>query len=113
MDEKLDDLQKKGQEIGLKVRTATAGLDFHQDLTAILDDCISLAVEAVSEEPTCAGLEHVLAGIGAEIFRTYTMKSERDVHLGIFGAGLEGIDAEPAPQGQPLSDEDLFDEALF
>jgi hypothetical protein len=113
MDEKLDDLQQKGQEIALKVRTATAGLDFHQELTAILDDCISLAVEAVSEEPSCAGLEHVLSGIGAEIFRTYTMKSERDVHLGIFGALLEGIDAEPSLQGQPLSDEDLFDEALF
>ncbi len=113
LDEKLNDLQQKGHEIALKVGKATAGLDFHQDLTAILDDCISLAVEAVSEEPPCAGLEHVLSDIGAEIFRTYTMKSERDVHVTIFGTLSEGMDAEPALQGQPISDEDLFDEALF
>lgn len=113
LDYKLDDLQQKGEEIAIKVAKATAGLDFHQELTAILGDCIALAANAVSFEPTCDGLEHVLSGIGAEIFRTYTMKSERDIHVAIFGAGPEVTEAAPAPQAQPMTDEDLFDDALF
>jgi hypothetical protein len=113
LDAKLDDLQQKGQEIALKVAKATAGLDFHRDLTAILDDCISLASDAVRMEPTRDGLEHVLSGIGAEIFRTYTMKSERDIHVGIFGTGSEVMETVPAIEAQPMSDDELFDDALF
>lgn len=113
LDAKLDDLQQKGQEIAIKVAKATAGLDFHRDLTAILDDCISLASDAVRMEPTRDGLEHVLSGIGAEIFRTYTMKSERDIHIAIFGSGSEGMETVPAIAAQPMSDDELFDDALF
>jgi hypothetical protein len=113
LDAKLDDLQQKGQEIAIKVAKATAGLDFHRDLTAILDDCISLASDAVRMEPTRDGLEHVLSGIGAEIFRTYTMKSERDIHVGIFGTGSEVMETVPAIEAQPMSDDELFDDALF
>jgi ABC-type transporter Mla subunit MlaD len=113
LDEKLDDLQQKGQEIAIKVAKATAGLDFHQDLTAILDDCISLAADAITSEPSCDDLEHVLSGIGAEIFKTYTMKSERDIHVAIFGASTESTETAPAVQAQPMSDDELFDDALF
>lgn len=113
LDEKLDDLQHKGQDIAIKVAKATAGLDFHQALTAILGDCVALATDAVTTEPTCEGLQAVVPGIAAEIFATYTMKSERDIHCAIFGAADENLDLENAAPAQPMTDDELFDDALF
>ncbi|MDH4440982.1 MAG: hypothetical protein QE284_11415 [Rhizobium sp.] len=113
LDEKLDDLHQRGQEIAIKVAKATAGLDFHQDLTAILSDCVTLAANAIDSEPTCDGLETVLPAIAAEIFASYTMKSERDVHAEIFGATALEKDPADALQAEPLTDDELFDDALF
>ncbi|KQW24220.1 hypothetical protein ASE36_21405 [Rhizobium sp. Root274] len=113
LDGKLHDLQDKGQEIAIKVAKATAGLDFHQELTVILGDCVSLAAEAIVAEPTCDGLEPILSGISAEIFRTYTMKSERDIHCAIFGAAGADTEEMQAPPAQHMTDDELFDDALF
>lgn len=113
LDEKLEDLQQHGQEISIRVAKATAGLDFHQDLTAILADCRSLAADAIDIDPTCDGLEGFMSGISGEIYATYTMKSERDVHSLIFSAVADDIETTAALQAQPMTDDELFDDALF
>jgi hypothetical protein len=113
LDGKLDDLRDKGQEIAIKVAKATAGLDFHRELTVILGDCVTLAAEAIVAEPSCDGLEPVLSGIAAEIFRTYTMKSERDIHCAIFGTTSAETEMTPSAPAQQMTDDELFDDALF
>ena len=113
LDGKLDDLNQRSRDIAIKVAKATAGLDFHQDLTAILSDCVNLAAGAIDREPTCDGLEAVVPGIAAEIFATYTMKSERDIHATVFGTGAQVVEPEHAAPVEPMSDDELFDDALF
>lgn len=113
LDEKMDDLQQRGQDVAIKVAKATAGLDFHQTLTAILSDCVALATDAIIHEPSCEGLEAVVPGIAGEIFATYTMKSERDIHVAIFGTADVHVEPAGASQAQPMSDDELFDDALF
>ncbi|MEM5474640.1 hypothetical protein WNZ14_23205 [Hoeflea sp. AS60] len=113
LEAQVDDLCGRGQEVTIKVAAATAGLDFHQEVTAILVDCRSLAAEALSYEPDCEGLDDVLDDLSADIFRTYTMKSERDVHAAIFG-WPKASEATTEPTLAPaVSDDDLFDDALF
>ncbi|PYB69852.1 hypothetical protein [Rhizobium wuzhouense] len=113
LDDKLNDLQQQGQEISIRVAKATAGLDFHHDLTAILNDCCTLAADAIDMEPTCDGLETFISGIAGEIYATYTMKSERDVHSAIFGAAADKGEMVEAAPAQALTDDELFDDALF
>lgn len=113
LDGKLDDLRQRGQDIAIQVARATSGLDFHEDLTAILNDCVRLAADTTPVDLSCDGLEGILADIAGEIFATYTMKSERDVHHGVFGAVTAAEGAGPDPQTEPLTDDALFDDALF
>lgn len=115
LDENLDDLHHRGQEIAIKVAKATAGLDFHEDLTAILNDCIALAAEATPADPNYDALDGVLQAISGEIFATYTMKSERDVHCSVLGVDVATVRVEAGspPLGEPQSDDALFDDALF
>ena len=113
LDAKVGDLVDRGQDVAIKVAAATAGLDFHQELTTILRDCSSLAAAALPYEPHCDGLEDILAGVSAEIFSTYTMKSERDVHSVIFGTPSGTEDKAAPAAAQTMSDDDLFDDALF
>ncbi|MCZ4291692.1 hypothetical protein [Hoeflea alexandrii] len=113
LEAQVDNLCSRGQDVTIKVAAATAGLDFHQDVSAILGDCRSLAAGALTYEPHCDGLEDVLDGLSADIFRTYTMKSERDVHAAIFGWPTAS-EAKTEPTLAPeVSDDDLFDDALF
>ncbi|MFN3718575.1 MAG: hypothetical protein ACK4UW_06675 [Rhizobium rhizophilum] len=115
LDEKLDDLQQRGQEVAIKVAKATAGLDFDQDLTAILTDCIVLAAELIPADTNHDGPDSLLQAVAGEIFATYTMKSERDVHCSVFGMDLatDKVEAGQKPQAEPQSDDALFDDALF
>ncbi|MDR7030774.1 hypothetical protein [Rhizobium rosettiformans] len=56
----------------------------------------------------------MLVGIAEDIFATYTMKSERDIHLAVF-ASLPAVEATDAGPTEPQfsSDDALFDDALF
>lgn len=116
LEQKLEDLRQRGQDIALQVARATSGLNFHQDLTVILRDCLALASSEcqIEDIPSLDGLETVLVSIAEDIFASYTMKSERDIHQAVF-ASLPAVEATDAGPREPQfsSDDALFDDALF
>ena len=106
----MHDVRARGQDVAIKVAATVSGLDFHHEINGILAECIALARDMLVENVTQDGLESVLGAISGAISRVYTMKSERDVHARIFTMPVE----EPVANAPAdLSDDDLFDDALF
>lgn len=103
-------LRECGADISAKAGRTIAGLDFNAELGDVLADCAASAGDLVDDAmPDRSGLEEAMAELGSRIARVYTMASEREIHARYFG-GL--VDAAPA-QPVAMSDDDLFDDALF
>ena len=107
LDSHVQELRHCSVNVAAKVNGAVAKLDFHMGIQDKLNDCRDQAASASIDQGDLEGLDDLLAGISAQIFKTYTMKAERDIHVGIFGG--EPVQHAPAV----TSDEDLFDDALF
>jgi hypothetical protein len=111
LDGHVEELRHCGINVAAKVNGAVSKLDFHMGIQQTLNGCVDQAALAANGagdlESFGENLRDFLAGISAQIARTYTMKAERDIHASIFG----GETNHPEPVA--TSDEDLFDDALF
>lgn len=116
MDASLSAVGEQGRVAVSQMETTIAKLDFQAELGEILDACAEhVAQEAPADLPDCSDLAGQMAELGSSIGRLYTMATERELHAEIFGsapgASIVGVDV--ATSGAPVSDEDLFDDALF
>jgi hypothetical protein len=111
MDAGLDDLEREGQEVFVKVSAAINSLDFESELGETLRDCL-MDVEALASGPSgdVSDLADRISDLSRQIFGLYTMAQERDIH----GAFLPvASDANLKAQATIESDDDLFADALF
>ena len=110
MEEDMAALRECGADVSAKAGRTIAGLDFNAELGDVLADCAASAGDLVDDAmPDTSGLEEAMAELGSRIARVYTMASEREIHARYFGGLIEAAPAQPAT----MSDDDLFDDALF
>lgn len=116
MDGTLARVDEQGRAAADQMQASVRKLDFRAELGDILEDCTrQIAEECPAGLPDISGIENAMAEIGARIGRLYTMNTERELHGEIFGAAPVPVVGEAAA-GQssgPLTDEDLFEDALF
>lgn len=112
LDGHVEELRHCSVDVAAKVNGAVTKLDFHLGIQETLNGCKNQAASAAMGEGTLDGLDDFLADISARIYKTYTMKAERDIHVSILGG--EPLHSEPTHhEPAASSDEDLFDDALF
>lgn len=110
MEEDMAALRDCGADVSAKAGRTIAGLDFNAELGDVLADCAASAGTLIGHEMLdTAGLEEAMSDLGNRIARVYTMASEREIHMRVFG----GMAEMPAAQSAAMSDDDLFDDALF
>ncbi len=108
MDKNIVALQATGRDVTSKVSSAVGTLDFKTELGDVLADCTEEARLSVAGTPPVADLEPALSEIGERIAKTYTMKSEREIHGKIFG-----ITADATATVAISSNDDLLEGVLF
>ncbi|MCO6188602.1 hypothetical protein [Rhizobium sp. L1K21] len=105
-------LRESGQNVANCIANAESGLNFHQSIQDIIADCAESTSSAKAAHTEMTGREALISAISTDIYKTYTMKSERDVHSRIFSQVTEAP-AETVAAKDETDDEDLFDDALF
>jgi methyl-accepting chemotaxis protein len=112
MDESIREFEREGQEVFTKVSAAIGTLDFESELGDVLDDCVETANQIADlADADISDLAADIAGLGARIYRAYTMAPERDVHRQYFP--MEAAAAAAPVMAAAQNDEDLFEDALF
>jgi methyl-accepting chemotaxis protein len=111
MDESLDAFNAEGDAVFGRIAAAVGALDFESSLGAVLEACVDIAAEMASAigdpRPALAA-----APLSEAIYRTYTMAQEREIHQSVFP--MDGITPASEPRtASEMSDEDLFEDALF
>ncbi len=110
MEEDMAALRDCGADVSAKAGRTIAGLDFNAELGDVLADCAASAGDLADDAvPDTSGLKEAMVDLGSRIARVYTMASEREIHVRYFGGMVEAAPAQPAA----MSDDDLFDDALF
>jgi methyl-accepting chemotaxis protein len=111
MDESIALFEHEGQEVFAKVSAALSTLDFESELGDVLRDCVAVARDLGAQSYSDASVLGSSAdGLSARIYKIYTMASERDLHREIMP--INEMADEPVAKA-PMTDEDLFDDALF
>lgn len=101
-----------GEQIVAALQRAQVQLDFQRTIGAVLDDAgDTLAALAGAGQPDAEGLEEVLPSLLENIFKSYTMSSERNVHQA-FVREL-GLSDEPVPSEAEAPAEAELDDVLF
>nr|WP_298102414.1 type VII secretion target [uncultured Shinella sp.] len=110
MEEDMAALRDCGADISAKASRTIAGLDFNAELGDVLAECAASAGSLIGHDvPDTTGLEEAMNDLGSRIARVYTMASEREIHARYFGGAVDAPSAQPAA----MSDDELFDDALF
>lgn len=111
MDESIAEFEHEGQEVFAKVSAALSTLDFESELGDVLRDCVAVARDLGAQaEGDASVLGSSADALSARIYKIYTMASERDLHREIMP--VNEVADQPVAKA-PMSDEDLFDDALF
>ncbi|MGR6429830.1 hypothetical protein ACU5AY_02825 [Rhizobium sp. PAMB 3174] len=112
VDLQMGELRDCGNNVSAQLAAATTGLNFHHGIQDIIAACAERTASARNAVTDLSGLEEIVSAISAQVFKTYTMKSERDVHAHVLGLP-ETASAAAAPVQQQQDDDDLFEDALF
>ncbi|MGR6468457.1 hypothetical protein [Rhizobium sp. PAMB 3182] len=112
VDLQMGELRDCGNNVSAQLAAATTGLNFHHGIQDIIAACAERTASARNAATDLSGLEEIASAISAQVFKTYTMKSERDVHAHVLGLP-ETASAAAAPVQQQQDDDDLFEDALF
>ncbi|TCL91728.1 hypothetical protein C8J38_10530 [Rhizobium sp. PP-WC-2G-219] len=112
MDENLDAFNEQGDAVFGKIASAIGALDFESSLGTVLEACVEMAGR-FAEDLGAPVPSAAAASLSQTIYRTYTMAQERDIHLSIFP--MDELDTAPAvaTPAAAMSDDDLFEDALF
>lgn len=112
VDLQMGELRDCGSNVSTQLAAANTGLNFHHGIQDIIAACAERTASARSATVDLTGLEEIASAISAQVFKTYTMKSERDVHVHVLGLP-ETATAAAAPAQPQKDDDDLFEDALF
>jgi hypothetical protein len=110
VDLQMGELRDCGSNVSAQLAAANTGLNFHHGIQDIIAACAERTASARSATVDLRGLEEIASAISAQVFKTYTMKSERDVHAHVLGLPET---AAAVPAQSQKDDDDLFEDALF
>ncbi|ATN32358.1 hypothetical protein ACO34A_00840 [Rhizobium sp. ACO-34A] len=113
MEKDLAHLGEDGREAAERMEKAMVQLDYKAELGDILERCADEIAEAAQgAQPDLSDLGPAIEVIGSQIYRTYTMVAEREIHAAVLP--LPATAAAPvAAASSADDDEDLFESALF
>lgn len=113
MEKDLARLGEDGRDAAERMEKAMVQLDYKAELGDILDRCSGEIAEAVQRaQPDLSDLGPAIEVIGSQIYRTYTMVAEREIHAAVLP--LPATAAAPvAAASSADDDEDLFESAFF
>ncbi|WP_237152209.1 hypothetical protein [Oryzibacter oryziterrae] len=86
-------------------------VDFRHGLGEALEDCCKMFGPGAVFART-GGFDARLKDFSIQLYRVYTMASERDIHRDILPLGLEEV-AQSTKVNKAIDDDDNFDDALF
>lgn len=113
MEKDLARLGEDGRDAAERMEKAMVQLDYKAELGDILERCADEIAEAAQgAQPDLSDLGPAIEGIGSQIYRTYTMVAEREIHAAVLP--LPATAAAPvAAASSADDDEDLFESAFF
>ncbi len=113
MEKDLARLGEDGRDAAERMEKAMVQLDYKAELGDILARCSDeVAGAARGVPPDLSDLSHAIEAIGSQIYRSYTMAAEREIHAAVLP--LPAATAAPVAAASAADDdEDLFESALF